>query len=205
MGKDVISFQCSCGKNYIVGAQHAGKKVQCKQCGAKLFVPSASHVTTPPTQTWPGQTHKSPWESAPVAKPAPPEETKGLHVEETHDAPPAARSEQEPDVPDAEIPDPPGFAQREARALLREYLDAWREGQAVGFTKARVVNINAAQAPSGCRIESVDYDPIMRRWRMGVRCTFATHSGAEKVSTLNFDVTKDPDGGMRLSTFDSAA
>lgn len=202
MGKDVISFQCSCGKNYIVGAQHAGKKVQCKQCGAKLYVPSSSHTTA---ATWTERIKNSPWSAPPVAKPAPPEETKSIPIEETHDDPAPAPAAHEPDAPDADIPDPPGFTQREARALLTEYLDAWRAGHARDFAKARVVNINAAHAPTACRVESIDYDPIMRRWRIAVRCTFDTHFGVAKSSLLNFDVAKDPDGSLRLSTFDSAA
>lgn len=200
MGKDVISFQCGCGKSYIVGAQHAGKKVKCKQCGQAMFVPAASRVVRLDSVE---SVRPSPWRTPPpVAKPAPADDTKGLTVEETS-VPVAAPDEA---APETATPDPPGFSQREARALLGEYLAAWREGRVRSFAKARVVNVNeGVYLPTASRIEGAEFDTILKRWRVAVRCTFQESTGLPKEIVLTFDVFKDPDGGMRLSTFDSAA
>lgn len=47
----MIAFTCTCGHDYKVAEQHAGKKTKCKKCGTALIVPqSASMNSATPSQ-----------------------------------------------------------------------------------------------------------------------------------------------------------
>jgi hypothetical protein len=50
----MILVECQCGKTYAIAPQHAGRKVVCRHCGARIRVPgedasaeAISHAQTP--------------------------------------------------------------------------------------------------------------------------------------------------------------
>ncbi len=64
-----ISFQCSqCSKAYNVSDHLAGKNAQCKQCGNRMIVPSASATSPSPSRPAAAPTRPS---AAPVSRPKP--------------------------------------------------------------------------------------------------------------------------------------